>query len=117
MARILNERLAGLTLSRIRQSIGERLRDAGRPVEESELLNIFVAEREEIFDLSDDTGSVVLGSAQERAAFAALPGYGELREVREGGVVTLDDADSAAVTAGTVVSLPSVLATVPKRAW
>src|SRR4026208_1775137 len=42
VARILNERLAGLTLSRIRESIGERLRGAGRPAEEAQLLNIFV---------------------------------------------------------------------------
>lgn len=64
VARILNERIAGLTLSRIRETIGERLRDAGRPAEATELLNIFVAEREEIFDLSDASASVVIGSAQ-----------------------------------------------------
>jgi heat-inducible transcriptional repressor len=64
VARILNERLAGLSLLRIRETIGERLRDAARPTPEAELLNIFVAEREEIFDLSSETGSVVLGSAQ-----------------------------------------------------
>jgi heat-inducible transcriptional repressor len=64
VARILNERLSGLTLLRIRETIGERLRDAAGPRGEAELLNIFVAEREEIFDLSGQPGSVLLGSAQ-----------------------------------------------------
>ncbi len=87
VARILNERLAGLTLSRIRESIGERLRDAGRPAQEAELLNIFVAEREEIFDLSDAAGSVVIGSAQmlaEQPEFASNTRMRELLRLTEG---------------------------------
>jgi heat-inducible transcriptional repressor len=86
VARILNERLAGLTLSRIRETIGERLRDAAR-TDQAELLNIFVAEREEIFDLSDDTGSVVLGSAQmlaEQPEFASNARMRELLRLTEG---------------------------------
>ena len=87
VARILNERLAGVTLRGIRESIGERLRDAGRPTEEVELLNIFVAEREDIFDLSDETGSVVLGSAQmlaEQPEFASNERMRELLRLTEG---------------------------------
>ncbi|HEX2220578.1 MAG TPA: heat-inducible transcriptional repressor HrcA [Gemmatimonadales bacterium] len=87
VARILNERLAGLTLSRIRETIGERLRDAGRPDQEGELLNIFVAEREEIFDLSNETGSVVLGSAQmlaDQPEFASNARMRELLRLTEG---------------------------------
>jgi heat-inducible transcriptional repressor len=87
VARILNERLAGLTLSRIRETIGERLRDAARPDQEGELLNIFVAEREEIFDLSTDTGSVVLGSAQmlaDQPEFASNTRMRELLRLTEG---------------------------------
>src|SRR5215208_4143697 len=53
VAQILNERLSGLTLKQIRSSIGERLRDAGGAGEGRELLNIFIAEREGIFDLSN----------------------------------------------------------------
>ena len=63
LARVLNERLAGLTLQEIRNSIGERLRDAGTQSPGGELLNIFIAEREEIFDLAGRS-TVVLGSAQ-----------------------------------------------------
>jgi heat-inducible transcriptional repressor len=86
VARILNERLAGLSLSRIRETIGERLRDAARP-DQAELLNIFVAEREEIFDLSDEAGSVVLGSAQmlaDQPEFASNARMRELLRLTEG---------------------------------
>jgi heat-inducible transcriptional repressor len=86
VARILNERLAGLSLSRIRETIGERLRDAARP-DQAELLNIFVAEREEIFDLSDQAGSVVLGSAQmlaDQPEFASNARMRELLRLTEG---------------------------------
>jgi heat-inducible transcriptional repressor len=64
VAQVLNERLAGLTVEQIRVSLGERLRDAGGTPEGQELLNIFVAEREELFDLSGESQEVVLGSAQ-----------------------------------------------------
>ena len=63
VARILNERLAGITLGEIRGSLSARLRDAGAPGNGRELLNIFVAEGEELFDLAG-AGAVVLGSAQ-----------------------------------------------------
>ncbi|HET9294486.1 MAG TPA: heat-inducible transcriptional repressor HrcA [Gemmatimonadales bacterium] len=64
VAQVLNERLAGLSVEQIRASLGERLRDAGGTPEGQELLNIFVAEREELFDLSTESQEVVLGSAQ-----------------------------------------------------
>jgi heat-inducible transcriptional repressor len=64
VTQVLNERLAGLTVEQIRVSLGERLRDAGGTPEGQELLNIFVAEREELFDLSGESQEVVLGSAQ-----------------------------------------------------
>ena len=66
VSRILNERLAGLPLGEIRGSLSERLRDAGAR-NGGELLNIFVAEGEELFDFSSSEGSVVLGSAQPLA--------------------------------------------------
>ncbi len=87
VARILNERLAGLSLFRIRETIGERLRDATGPAGEGELLNIFVAEREEIFDLSNEPGSVVLGSAQmlaDQPEFASNSRMRELLRLTEG---------------------------------
>ncbi|HEU5170117.1 MAG TPA: heat-inducible transcriptional repressor HrcA [Gemmatimonadales bacterium] len=89
VAQVLNERLGGLRLGAIRESLVERLRDAGVPGGNRELLNIFIAEREEIFDLSGDGGAVVLGSAQvladqpEFASNAAMRGLLDLTERRD----------------------------------
>jgi heat-inducible transcriptional repressor len=60
---VLNERLAGHTLREIRSSLADRLRDAAM-ANGRELLNIFVQERESIFDdpLKRDE-SLVLGQA------------------------------------------------------
>ena len=60
---MLNERLAGLTVAEIRTSLADRLRDVGESPESQELLNIFIAEGEEIFDLSQADEDVALGSA------------------------------------------------------
>src|SRR5215213_5785242 len=72
---VLNERLAGLTLSEIRTSLAARLRDAKSIVGGHELLNIFVQERESIFDdpLKRDE-SLVLGQTSvlaEQPEFAS----------------------------------------------
>ena len=74
VAQVLNERLAGLTVEDIRTSLAERLRDAGELPGSHELLNIFIAEREEIFDLSGEGQEVVLGGAEllaEQPEFAS----------------------------------------------
>ena len=84
VARILNERLGGLTLRGIRETVSERLRDAGTSGGR-ELLNIFIAEGEEIFDLDGD-GAVVLGSAQmlaEQPEFASNTRMRELLRLTE----------------------------------
>lgn len=47
---VLNERLAGLTLREIRSTLAARLRDANAVPGGNELLNIFVQERDSIFD-------------------------------------------------------------------
>ncbi len=89
VTRVLNERLAGLSLRDIRTSLAERLRDAGQSTEGRGLLNIFIAEGEEIFDLSGEQESVVLGSAQmlaEQPEFASnerMRGLLELTEQRD----------------------------------
>ena len=61
---VLNERLAGLTLSEIRSSLAARLRDANAVPGGRDLLNIFVQEGDSIFDdpLKRDE-SLVLGQA------------------------------------------------------
>ena len=62
---VLNERLAGLTLREVRASIAARLRDTAPTADASELLNVFVEEGEQLFDVSlgIDEADVVLGRA------------------------------------------------------
>ncbi len=64
VARILNERLAGQTLAELRHTLGDRLRDAGTSTEGRSLLNIFLAESENILEQAMGTEGVHLGSAQ-----------------------------------------------------
>src|SRR5688500_13135579 len=65
LARILNERLAGRTLSEIRQTLPERLRDSAAPEDGSanELLNIFLQSADELFDGVRSGDEVHLGRA------------------------------------------------------
>lgn len=80
VARILNERLSGLTLREIRSTLGERLRDADHTGAGSELLNIFLAEGEDIFDVSMQNDAVVLGSAE---LLAGQPEFASSMRMRE----------------------------------
>ena len=64
---VLNERLRGLTLQGIRTTLRERLRDSPVGAGETELLNIFIEEAEQLFEepAEDEEGSgVMLGSVQ-----------------------------------------------------
>jgi heat-inducible transcriptional repressor len=60
---VLNERLVGLTLKQIRSTIPERLRDTAASTDARELLNIFVQEGDQLFDVavSSSQDSVLLG--------------------------------------------------------
>jgi heat-inducible transcriptional repressor len=62
---VLNERLGGLSLTQIRASLGERLRDATTASGSTELLNIFLQEGDTLFDISapGESEAVVLGQA------------------------------------------------------
>ena len=90
---VLNERLAGLTLKEIRATLADRLRDAGssEPAS-SELLNIFVQEADELFDVpvthapGASSVGVHLGSTQALAGqpeFATRQQLHGLLEVTE----------------------------------
>jgi len=86
VAQVLNERLAGLTLQKIRQTLVERLRDANPAPGGRELLNIFIAERDDIFDLSGEATTVVLSSAQmlaDQPEFSSNLGMRGLLELTE----------------------------------
>lgn len=81
VAQLLNERLAGLTLLEIRSTLGERLRDAGHSEEGTRLLNIFIEEGDEIFDLSSGRNSLVLGTAQRLAEQPEFASNSRMREL------------------------------------
>jgi heat-inducible transcriptional repressor len=92
VAVVLNERLGGLTLREIRTTLSDRLRDAATDSGSGELLNIFVQEADELFDVppaGDASSGVVLGSAQllagqpEFATKERLQGLLEVTEQRE----------------------------------
>ena len=75
VGRVLNERLAGLQLREIRATLAARVRDASSTRDAHELLNIFVQERDLLFDvpLADDD-AIVLGQTSvlvEQPEFAS----------------------------------------------
>ena len=84
---VLNDRLAGLTLREVRLSLGERLRDASGAAGSAELLNIFVEEGEQLFDLSSAPDEdVVLGQASmlaDQPEFASGERMRQLIELTE----------------------------------
>lgn len=74
--RVLNERLAGLSLRDIRNTLAARVRDSASTRDANELLNVFVQEGELLFDvpLTQDAEAVVLGQASvlvEQPEFAS----------------------------------------------
>ena len=91
VALVLNERLAGLTLRQIRATLSERLRDAAPDAPSNDLLNIFIQEADDLFDVPAGATScgVVLGSAQllagqpEFATKERLQGLMEVTERRD----------------------------------
>lgn len=90
VSRVLNQRLAGLTLREIRASLPARLRDAAPDPEARELLNIFIAEGEAMFPTRwSEDADVLLGSAQllagqpEFTDSARMKGLLELTERRD----------------------------------
>jgi len=89
---LLNERLAGLTLKEIRETVADRMRDAapGETPATSEVLNIFMQSGAEIFDWPEvEESSILLGDASVLAAKpefnsgARLKGLLELTERRD----------------------------------
>ena len=73
VSRVLNERLGGLTLREVRNSLSQRLRDT--TVGAAELINVFLEEGEHIFDEAfDSANDVMLGAASvlaEQPEFAS----------------------------------------------
>ena len=85
---VLNQRLGGLTLREIRQSLNDRLRDSTATAGARELLNVFVQEGDTLFDLSlgAEDGGVVLGQASvlaEQPEFTSGEGMRKLLDLTE----------------------------------
>ena len=80
---VLNERLAGLTLQQIRNSLSARLRDTRTDPGASELLNIFLQEGEHLFDaaLPMPDADVMLGAASVLAEQPEFSGAERLRRL------------------------------------
>lgn len=88
VTKVLNERLAGLTLEDIRSSVGARLRDSVSAPSARELLNIFVQEADTLFDQKISRGEerILLGQASvlaEQPEFAAADRMRRLIELTE----------------------------------
>jgi len=106
---VLNERLAGLTLKEIRATLAQRLRDASSAEPgSSQLLNIFIQEADELFEVPvANAGPVHLGSTQplagqpEFATRAQLQGLLDVTERRD----LLRDALSARGGEGLTISI------------
>ncbi|MGD2135937.1 MAG: heat-inducible transcriptional repressor HrcA [Gemmatimonadales bacterium] len=65
VAHVLNDRLSGLPLKQIRTGVRKRLRDVSPLPEAAELLNIFIEEAEQLFEISPSDGeALLLGSAR-----------------------------------------------------
>jgi len=80
VTKVLNERLAGLTLEEIRSSLGVRLRDSASG-DARELLNVFVQEAESLFDEQIPVGQerVLLG---QPSVLAEQPEFAEAVRMR-----------------------------------
>lgn len=87
IALVLNERLAGLSLREIRQTLASRLRDTVADPGQSELLDIFVATGDQIFDVPVEADAqVVLGHTSvlaEQPEFASSDRMRELLTLTE----------------------------------
>ena len=92
VAVVLNDRLAGLTLRDIRATLSERLRDAVSDPDSSELMNIFIQEADELFEVpavgtgAGDASGVLLGSARllaEQPEFSTTESLQGLMQVTE----------------------------------
>ena len=82
VASVLNERLAGLTMREVRASLSARLRDTSPRAESAaELLNVFVQEGEQLFDVDGaaSESAVVLGQA---AVLAEQPEFSSGENMR-----------------------------------
>lgn len=82
VAAVLNDRLSGLPLRQIRATLKERVRDVGAGPSESELLNIFIEEADQLFEPAPDS-AVLLGSARPLAGQPEFTSSEQMRALLE----------------------------------
>ena len=81
---VLNERLAGLTLTEIQKTLPDRLRDVSGDAATKEILNIFMQSGSELFDWSAlGTGSLHLGHTSVLASQPEFTSGEQLKELIE----------------------------------
>ena len=86
VALVLNERLTGLPLKEIRASLRERLHDSGPAGAQRELLNIFIEESDQIFEIGSPDQQVLLGSTRPltgQPEFSSNEGMRNLLDITE----------------------------------
>lgn len=84
LARVLNERLAGLSFKEIRRSFGQRLRDAVEDRAMQDTLNIFIQSSDDVFgSAAGDPGDVMLGRTSPIAAQPEFASNERLRDLIE----------------------------------
>ena len=110
VTKVLNERLAGLTLEDIRTSLAIRLRDSISVPDAQELLNIFVQEAETLFDekLAPGEERVVFGQASvlaEQPEFAAADRMRRLIELTEQPQALADALKKRGETSGISITI------------
>ena len=109
LARVLNERLAGLSFKEIRRSFGERLRDAVEDSAMQDTLNIFIQSGDEVFGSSaGDPGDVLLGRTSPIAAqpeFASSERLKDLIELTERKEMLAAILGDRATTSGPCVTI------------
>jgi len=78
---LLNEKLAGLKLSEIRETLSSRLREEDTP--KSELMNVFLESAKELFSFTDRDQQLVLGKASGLASQPEFADGGKLKSLIE----------------------------------
>jgi heat-inducible transcriptional repressor len=108
--KVLNERLAGLTLEEIRSSLALRLRDSVTVPDARELLNIFVQEADVLFDekISISEERVLLGQTSvlaDQPEFAAADRMRRLLELTERPQALVDALRKRGETSGISITI------------
>ena len=87
VTRVLNERIAGLSLRDVRTSLADRLRDTGPTPDAAELLNVFIEEGEQLFESATERDDdVLLGQPSllaEQPEFASVDNMRKLVALTE----------------------------------